>query len=112
MSAWLPQVDGSVVFDGLISLLLLFFLIVRVLIVQAISKNPTLSMKRNVDGSLFAIAWCLGCLWGWSSYGARTPSLCRVSRSTRSGARVGDHRSPALVGAGGATGGRESLLGG
>ena len=43
MSAWLPQVDSSVVLDGLISLLLLLFLlIVRALIVRAIATNPTL----------------------------------------------------------------------
>lgn len=37
MSAWLPQVDSSVVLDGLISLLILWTLIVR-----AIATNPTL----------------------------------------------------------------------
>ena len=48
MSAWLPQVDSSVVLDGLTSLLLLLFLlIVRALIVRAISKNPTLSMEAK-----------------------------------------------------------------
>ena len=47
MSAWLPQVDSSVVLDGLISLLLLILLIVRALIVRAISKNPTLSMEAK-----------------------------------------------------------------
>ena len=48
MSAWLPQVDSSVVLDGLTSLLLLLFLlIVRALIVRAISKNPTLSMDAK-----------------------------------------------------------------
>jgi hypothetical protein len=47
MSAWLPQVDSSVVLDGLTSLLLLFLLIVRALIVRAISKNPTLSMEAK-----------------------------------------------------------------
>lgn len=48
MSAWLPQVDSSVVLDGLASLLLLLFLlIVRALIVRAISKNPTLSMEAK-----------------------------------------------------------------
>src|SRR6476646_8326723 len=55
MSAWLPQVDSSVVLDGLTSLLLLLFLlIVRALIVRAISKNPTFSMeaKRRWVGSV------------------------------------------------------------
>lgn len=48
MSAWLPQVDSSVVLDGLTSLLLLLFLLtVRALIVRAISKNPTLSMEAK-----------------------------------------------------------------
>ncbi len=48
MSTWLPQVDSSVVLDGLTSLLLLLFLlIVRALIVRAISKNPTLSMEAK-----------------------------------------------------------------
>ena len=48
MSAWLPQVDSSVVLDALTSLLLLLFLlIVRALIVRAISKNPTLSMEAK-----------------------------------------------------------------
>jgi len=48
MSVWLPQVDSSVVLDGLTSLLLLLFLlIVRALIVRAISKNPTLSMEAK-----------------------------------------------------------------
>jgi hypothetical protein len=48
MSGWLPQVDSSVVLDGLTSLLLLLFLlIVRALIVRAISKNPTLSMEAK-----------------------------------------------------------------
>ena len=48
MSSWLPQVDSSVVLDGLTSLLLLLFLlIVRALIVRTISKNPTLSMEAK-----------------------------------------------------------------
>jgi len=48
MSVWLPQVDSSVVLDGLTSLLLLLFLlIVRALIVRAISKNPTFSMEAK-----------------------------------------------------------------
>src|SRR4029077_4221200 len=48
MSVWLPQVDSSVVLDGLTSLLLLLFLlIVRALIVRAIAKNPTLSMEAK-----------------------------------------------------------------
>lgn len=48
MPAWLPQIDSSVVFDGLTSLLLLLFLfIVRTLLVRAISKNPTLSMEAK-----------------------------------------------------------------
>src|SRR4029077_19121935 len=48
MSAWLPQDDSSVVLYGLTSLLLLLFLLlVRALIVRAISKNPTLSMEAK-----------------------------------------------------------------
>ena len=48
MPAWLPQIDSSVVFDGLTSLLLLLFLfIVRTLLVRAISKNPTLSIEAK-----------------------------------------------------------------
>jgi hypothetical protein len=42
----LPQIDTSVVLDGLTSLLL-FLLIVRALIVRAISKNPTVSMEAR-----------------------------------------------------------------
>ena len=48
MPAWLPHIDSSVVLDGLTSLLLLFsLLILRALIVRAISKNPTLSMEAK-----------------------------------------------------------------
>lgn len=48
MSAWLPHIDSSVLFDGLTSLLLLLSLFtVRTLIVRAISKNPTLSMEAK-----------------------------------------------------------------
>jgi hypothetical protein len=42
MSAWLPQVDSSVVLDGLIPLLILWTLIVR-----AIATNPTLLTEAN-----------------------------------------------------------------
>ena|SRR4249919_4378694 len=117
MSAWLPQVDSSVVLDGLTSLLLLLFLlIVRALIVRAISKNPTLSMEAKrrwvVSVRNSAIAWCLCCWWGWSSFGRTNFKPCRVSRGARRGARVGDQRTPSLLERGGATDGRESLLGG
>ena len=48
MSAWLPHIDSSALLDGFSSLLLLFFLfIVRMVIVRAISKNPTLSMEAK-----------------------------------------------------------------
>ena len=48
MPAWLPHIDSSVVLDGLTSLLLLLFLLIlRTLIVRAISKNPTLSMEAK-----------------------------------------------------------------
>jgi small-conductance mechanosensitive channel len=48
MPAWLPIIDSSALLDGLTSLLLLLFLlIVRALIVRAISKNPTLSMEAK-----------------------------------------------------------------
>jgi len=48
MPAWLPHIDSSVVLDGLTSLLLLLsLLILRTLIVRAISKNPTLSMEAK-----------------------------------------------------------------
>jgi len=48
MPAWLPHIDSSVVLDGLTSLLLLLsLLILRALIVRAISKNPTLSMEAK-----------------------------------------------------------------
>ena len=48
MLAWLPHIDSSALLDGLSSLLLLFsLLIVRALIVRAISKNPTLSMEAK-----------------------------------------------------------------
>jgi hypothetical protein len=47
MPAWLPHIDSSAVLDGLSSLLLLSHLIVRALIVRAISKNPTLSMEAK-----------------------------------------------------------------
>ena len=48
MLTWLPHIDSSVVLDGLTSLLLLLsLLIVRTLIVRAISKNPTLSMEAK-----------------------------------------------------------------
>jgi len=48
MPDWLPHIDSSVLFDGLTSLLLLLsLLIVRMLIVRAISKNPTLSMEAK-----------------------------------------------------------------
>ena len=48
MPAWLPQIDSSVVLDGLTSLLLLLsLLLLRALIVRAIAKNPTLSMEAK-----------------------------------------------------------------
>ena len=48
MPVWLPRIDSSVVLDGLTSLLLLLsLLILRTLIVRAISKNPTLSMEAK-----------------------------------------------------------------
>jgi len=48
MLTWLPHIDSSVVLDGITSLLLLLsLLIVRTLIVRAISKNPTLSMEAK-----------------------------------------------------------------
>ncbi len=48
MSAWLPHIDSSAVLDGLSSLLLLLFLfIVRMVMVRAISKDPTLSMEAK-----------------------------------------------------------------
>jgi small-conductance mechanosensitive channel len=49
MPAWLPHIDSSALLDGLSSLLLLllFLLIVRALIVRAISKNPTFSMEAK-----------------------------------------------------------------
>lgn len=48
MLTWLPHIDSSVVLDGLTSLLLLLsLLIIRTLIVRAISKNPTLSMEAK-----------------------------------------------------------------
>ena len=48
MLTWLPHIDSSVVLDGLTSLLLLLsLLILRTLIVRAISKNPTLSMEAK-----------------------------------------------------------------
>ena len=48
MLTWLPHIDSSALLDGLSSLLLLLsLLIVRTLIVRAISKNPTLSMEAK-----------------------------------------------------------------
>jgi small-conductance mechanosensitive channel len=48
MPAWLLHIDSSALLDGLSSLLLLLsLLIVRALIVRAISKNPTLSMEAK-----------------------------------------------------------------
>jgi small-conductance mechanosensitive channel len=48
MPVWWPHIDSSVVLDSLTSLLLLLsLLIVRTLIVRAISKNPTLSMEAK-----------------------------------------------------------------
>jgi len=48
MPAWLPHIDSSALLDGLSSLLLLLsLLIVRTLIVRAISNNPTLSMEAK-----------------------------------------------------------------
>jgi len=51
MPAWLPHIDSSVMLDGLKSTLwLLSLLILRTLIVRAISKNPTLSMEAKRRG--------------------------------------------------------------
>jgi small-conductance mechanosensitive channel len=51
MLTWLPHIDSSVVLDGLKSILwLLSLLIIRTLIVRAISKNPTLSMEAKRRG--------------------------------------------------------------
>jgi small-conductance mechanosensitive channel len=51
MLTWLPHIDSSVVLDGLKSILwLLFLLILRTLIVRAISKNPALSMEAKRRG--------------------------------------------------------------
>ena len=48
MPAWMPNINSSVLLDGLASLLLLAFLLsVRALIVRAISRNPTLSMEAK-----------------------------------------------------------------
>lgn len=48
---WLPHIDSSVVLDGLKSILwLLSLLIIRTLIVRAISRNPTLSMEAKRRG--------------------------------------------------------------
>jgi len=48
MPPGLPHIDSSVVLDGLTSLLLLFsLLILRTLIVRAITKNPTLTMESK-----------------------------------------------------------------
>ena len=48
MPAWIPQIDSSIVLDGLKSLLLLFsLLIVRTLIVRSISKNTALTMEAK-----------------------------------------------------------------
>jgi small-conductance mechanosensitive channel len=51
MLTGLPHIDSSVVLDGLKSILwLLSLLIIRTLIVRAISKNPTLSMEAKRRG--------------------------------------------------------------
>lgn len=51
MLTWLPHIDSSVVLDGLKSILwLLSLLIIRTLIVRAISRNPTLSMEAKRRG--------------------------------------------------------------
>jgi len=51
MPSWLPHIDSSVMLDGLKSTLwLLSLLILRTLIVRAISKNPTLSMEAKRRG--------------------------------------------------------------
>jgi len=48
MSSWLPQIDSSVVLDGLKSLLLLSsLLIARTLIVRSISRNSALTMEAK-----------------------------------------------------------------
>lgn len=51
MLTGLPHIDSSVVLDGLKSILwLLSLIIIRTLIVRAISKNPTLSMEAKRRG--------------------------------------------------------------
>ena len=51
MLTWLPHIDSSVVLDGLKSILwLLSLLIIRTLVVRAISRNPTLSMEAKRRG--------------------------------------------------------------
>ncbi|MDP1949096.1 MAG: mechanosensitive ion channel [Nitrospirota bacterium] len=51
MLTWLPHIDSSVVLDGLKSILwLLSLLIIRTLIVRAISRNPALSMEAKRRG--------------------------------------------------------------
>ena len=48
MTAWLPQVDSSIVLDGLKSLLLLLsVLIARPLIVRSIARNSGLTMEAK-----------------------------------------------------------------
>ena len=87
MPVWLPHIDSSVVLDGLTSLLLLLsLLIVRTLIVRAISKNPTLSMEAkrrwvvSVRNTMVSCCW-----WGWSSSGRTNskPLPCPSWRSRR-----------------------------
>ena len=73
MPAWLPHIDSSVVLDGFISLLLLLsLLILRMLIVRAIAKNPTLSMDakrrwvvsvRNTNTMVFVLLVGLVVIW-------------------------------------------------
>ena len=51
LTTWLPHIDSSVVLDGLKSILwLLSLLIIRTLIVRAISRNQTLSMEAKRRG--------------------------------------------------------------
>jgi small-conductance mechanosensitive channel len=48
MNAWLPQVDSSIVLDGLKSLLLLLSVVIaRTVLVRSISKNSALTMEAK-----------------------------------------------------------------
>jgi len=48
MPTWIPQIDSSITFDGIKSLLLLLVvLIARTLLVRSISKNPAYTMEHK-----------------------------------------------------------------